>query len=158
MTSQEKLKALRKEQNLTTYELGQLCGMPQSTVSKLENGKRRLDLKALTKLAKALNVNVNELLEDENENEIEETSTQIDEISEESIEVQNRINGEEMKDITREVNDIMGKFYSQEGGPLFFNGALLEGENVDMLEHALMVALSTLKVRNKNRMNKKKED
>ncbi|GEM_PF-2462699 len=153
MTSQEKLKSLRKERKLTTYELGQLCGMPQSTVSKLENGKRRLDLKALTKLAKALNVNVNELLEDEKE--VEKTSTQIDEISESSVEVQNRINGEEMKDVTREVNDIMSKFYSQEGGPLFFNGALLEGENVEMLEHALMVALRALKERNKNRMNKK---
>lgn len=67
MTPQEKLKALRKERNLTTSELGQLCGMLQSTISKLENGRRKMDLETLNVLAKALDVSVNEFLEDNQE-------------------------------------------------------------------------------------------
>ena len=43
MKPYEKLKEVRISQNKTTYELSELTGIPQSTISKIENGKRKLD-------------------------------------------------------------------------------------------------------------------
>ena len=275
MLPQEKLKELRKARGLTTYELGQLCGIHQSTISKLENGKRRLDIEALSKLAKALKVNVNEIIDEDldneelrhkqyleedkksevtfclNENDLEdisfrkenlkdqvfdkgedkrvdlneqkhknlnegyseevypedfysgedirrcsdivdrnnkmgngalgyknnsrsilrenskmERSFEEDNIKSEGIEslslkenpLENRINGEPVvkeRDVTKEFNNIMGKFYSNEGGPLFFNGAELDGENMELFEQALKVAIRTVKQRNKENKQKR---
>ena len=279
MLPQEKLKELRKARGLTTYELGQLCGIHQSTISKLENGRRRLDIEALSKLAKALKVNVNEIIEEDlyneefrdrhylekdkksevtfclnendNDNDLEKRSFKEENFKEqplvkgeekrvdlnelnskdlnngyseeaypeefylgedirrcsdivdrnnkningalgyknnsrsilienskrersfeevniksEGIEnlslkenpLENRINGEPVvkeRDVTKEFNNIMGKFYSNEGGPLFFNGAELDGENMELFEQALKVAIRTVKQRNKENKQKR---
>lgn len=180
MLPQEKLKELRKERGLTTYELGQLCGIHQSTISKLENGRRRLDIESLSKLAKALKVNVNEIIEEdledisfkkenlkdqfydkcENIRRCSDINNKNDNFQLEGGEnlslkensLENRINGEPVvreRDVTKEFNNIMGKFYSNEGGPLFFNGAELDGENMELFEQAIKVAIRTVKQRNK---------
>lgn len=73
MKPYEKLKEVRISQNKTTYELSELTGIPQSTISKIENGKRKLDSESLTKLTAALNVSIeyifttNELINDTTE-------------------------------------------------------------------------------------------
>lgn len=58
MKPYEKLKKIRISQNKTTYELSELTGIPQSTISKIENGKRKLDSESLTKIATALNISI----------------------------------------------------------------------------------------------------
>lgn len=56
MEPYEKLKSIRVAKGLTTYELAELTGIPQSTISKMENGKRKIETNSLQLLAKALNV------------------------------------------------------------------------------------------------------
>lgn len=176
MTPQEKLKALRKERNLTTQELGDLCGMLQSTISKLENGKRKMTLETLNILSKALDVNINEFLDnDQGEAKPEEAKEEEAMASENKQELlQNVINSTKPReekeliqeekavskekedvavedDITEELNVLMQKFYSNKGGPLFFNGAPLDEEALEELEESLKFAIRGLKQKNLKR-------
>lgn len=63
MKPYEKLKSLRIGKNITTYELSELTGIPQSTISKMENGKRKIETESLELLAKALKVSINDFFE-----------------------------------------------------------------------------------------------
>lgn len=177
MTPQEKLKALRKERNLTTQELGDLCGMLQSTISKLENGKRKMNLETLSILSKALNVSINEFLDDDQVGAVPEEAMASEDKQELLQNVINSIKPREEKeliqeekavskemediavedDITKELNVLMQKFYSNKGGPLFFNGAPLDGEALEELEESLKFAIRGLKQKNLKRKQQKAE-
>lgn len=52
----ELMAEIRKEQGVTQVELAAVIGKPQSFVSKIENGERRLDLIELIAVADALEV------------------------------------------------------------------------------------------------------
>lgn len=56
-----RIKALRKEQGLTQEQLAQRSGLPQSHISKLENGKHSPSALTLEKIARALGVPGSEL-------------------------------------------------------------------------------------------------
>lgn len=64
MQPYEKLKSIRIEKGLTTYELSELTGIPQSTISKMENGKRKIETDSIQLLAKALKVHVSDFFEE----------------------------------------------------------------------------------------------
>lgn len=55
------LNAARKRQGLTLVELSTRCGLPVSTLSKLENGKMALTFDKLTRISEALGVDIAEL-------------------------------------------------------------------------------------------------
>lgn len=57
-----RLKALRVERGLSQEEVAERAGMAASTLSRLESGARRLALDHLTPLARALGVEVGDLL------------------------------------------------------------------------------------------------
>lgn len=65
MEPYERLKAIRVKKGITTYELANLTGIPQSTISKMENGKRKIETDSLQLLAKALNVTISTFFDDE---------------------------------------------------------------------------------------------
>ena len=52
---------LRKEKKMTQSELAELIGVTQETISKLENGKRKLDINIAQKIAIAFEVSLDEL-------------------------------------------------------------------------------------------------
>ena len=52
---------LRKEKKMTQSELAKLIGVTQETISKLENGKRKLDINTAQKIAIAVEVSLDEL-------------------------------------------------------------------------------------------------
>ena len=58
-----RLYALRKKAGLSQAELGNMLGVTNKAVSKWENGKAKPTLDAARRLAEALGVSVNELLE-----------------------------------------------------------------------------------------------
>ena len=58
MSVGDRIKALREGRGLSTTDLSQLTGISQSTISKLENGKRKAEIALLEKIASALNVYV----------------------------------------------------------------------------------------------------
>jgi len=52
--------------NFSQAQLAKKAGVPQSAISDIENGKRNPRIDTLQKLANALDVSLNELLEDDN--------------------------------------------------------------------------------------------
>jgi transcriptional regulator with XRE-family HTH domain len=57
----EYIKTLRTEKGLTLTQLGAQLGVDSGALSKIENGKKKLDEKALPKLAKAFKLDLNQL-------------------------------------------------------------------------------------------------
>ena len=58
----ERIKLLRKKNNLTLKKLGEMIGVAESTVSLYENGKRQPDYTTVAKLSKLFNVSTDYLL------------------------------------------------------------------------------------------------
>jgi transcriptional regulator with XRE-family HTH domain len=67
----QKLRKLRKEQNLTQLELAQQVGITNGQVSTIERGVSSPSLATLHRIARALNVPMNEFFEDDRLREIE---------------------------------------------------------------------------------------
>lgn len=60
------LRKLKNEKNLTTQELAEMAGVTQQMINHMELGKRKGSVKTNLKLAKILNVTLEELIgEDE---------------------------------------------------------------------------------------------
>ena len=57
-----KLKKARKKSGLTQVEIAKRLGKPQSFVSKIENGERRLDIIELKHIARLYKTSVNDLV------------------------------------------------------------------------------------------------
>lgn len=57
------LRAYRVEHNLSQQELGEMCGLTHSAISRMESGDRtRFQIDTLGRLAKAMNITVDELV------------------------------------------------------------------------------------------------
>jgi transcriptional regulator with XRE-family HTH domain len=67
----QKLRKLRKEQNLTQLELAQQVGLTNGQVSTIERGVSSPSLATLHRIARALNVPMNEFFEDARLREVE---------------------------------------------------------------------------------------
>lgn len=63
MTVAENIKRIRKEKNLTQKQLGEKCGMSESTLRQYEIGYRNPKLETIARIAAALEVNVFELMD-----------------------------------------------------------------------------------------------
>lgn len=58
-TISDRIKALRKTKKLTQAELDQMAGLPVSSISKIENGKRDATAEELIRISKSLGVSLN---------------------------------------------------------------------------------------------------
>jgi transcriptional regulator with XRE-family HTH domain len=67
----QKLRKLRKEQNLTQLDLAQQVGITNGQVSTIERGVSSPSLATLHRIARALNVPMHEFFEDERNKEVE---------------------------------------------------------------------------------------
>lgn len=66
MTINEKIKQKRNEHGLSQYELAEKIKiLNQSQISKIEHGNRNVNIEDLICIAKALDVSVNELIDEE---------------------------------------------------------------------------------------------
>lgn len=57
----KRLKSLRNHRGLTLLDMEMLCGINDSDISRYENGKEKIELYSLYKLARALKVSLNSL-------------------------------------------------------------------------------------------------
>ena len=57
-----KLKKARKKSGLTQVEIAKKLGKPQSFISKIENGERRLDIIELKQISKLYKTRINDIL------------------------------------------------------------------------------------------------
>lgn len=67
MKPYEKIKLIRSEKKISTYELAKLTGIPQSTISKIENGKRKFDIDFIQKISETLNIPINTFFDNNTE-------------------------------------------------------------------------------------------
>lgn len=58
-----RIKARRKELNLSQERLGLIAGIDRTAIAKIEAGERSIRIDTLAKLAKSLDVKMSELLE-----------------------------------------------------------------------------------------------
>lgn len=63
------LKKIRQEKGFTQDELAKLSGLDRTTIAWFEIGKRMPSLRTLKKLAKALNVEVSDLIEENSDDD-----------------------------------------------------------------------------------------
>ena len=59
----DNMRNIRKQKSMTLQQLADILGCSQQNISQYESGKRTPKLKTVQKIADALNVNVNDLLE-----------------------------------------------------------------------------------------------
>lgn len=64
MTIGEKIKTLRQKKGLTQKQLGDLCGMADSAIRRYENGRAKPKIETIEKIANALSVPLNKLIDD----------------------------------------------------------------------------------------------
>lgn len=57
-----KIKAVRQEKKITVRQLGEMCDMDYSSLSRLENGQRNFYILTLKAIADALKVKVKDLV------------------------------------------------------------------------------------------------
>lgn len=70
----DKIKALRKEYNMTQSDLAQKLNVAQGSVAMWETDKRTPDVEMLKKLSTCFNVSVDYLIGNRNENNVDNTS------------------------------------------------------------------------------------
>ncbi|OUQ14475.1 hypothetical protein B5E84_16135 [Lachnoclostridium sp. An14] len=84
----ERIKKIRTEKGISTYQLSELTGISQSSISKLENGHRKADIEILMKIARALNISIDRLTGDSVgsiiEERIKELRITLDEVAKKS--------------------------------------------------------------------------
>lgn len=68
MPVNQRIAELRKKRGLSQYDLaGRINSLNQSQLSKIKNGNRKISVQGLTEIAKALDVDVTEILETNSE-------------------------------------------------------------------------------------------
>lgn len=84
----DRVRQIRMNQGLSTYDLSQKTGISQSTISKLENKKRKADSIILEKIAEALSVSVDRLTGESVsciiENRLEDLGVSLESVAEKS--------------------------------------------------------------------------
>lgn len=139
MKPYEKLKQIRTNKNITTYKLSELTGIPQSTISKMENGKRKIETESLQKLADALGVSINEFFDEG------------DTSSEDNI----KLTQKDKKDIKKALNETLNHLEDSQDG-LMFDGEPIDDETRELLRISLESSMRLAKEIAKKKYTPKK--
>lgn len=135
MKPYEKIKLIRNEKEISTYELSKLTGIPQSTISKIENGKRKFDADSIEKIAEALEVPISIFFDNTEKKERDYSLT---------IKEQENIDLEAQK-----ILDELSISFSK-------NKDMLTDEDYFAIENALKITLESIKIKNKKKFTPKK--
>lgn len=139
----EKVRDARNEKGLTQAQLGELCGVSGRAVQTYEKGEKMPRQATMLKLAKALNVSIKFLTDDECVNPIEDIE------KDGYIEIARERYGAKG---ARDVNELL-----DENRALFAGGELSE-EQKDEFFQALMAAYLTCKEEAKKKFGRKTAD
>ena len=73
MTTGERLRKIRKAKKLTQTQLSEMAGIKQETISAIENGRNLPTMASVRLLANALNCQISDLMEGDDENTEQQT-------------------------------------------------------------------------------------
>lgn len=138
MSIGDKLKKLRKENNLTLKELHNKTGISISFISDIENKRRNPSIDNLKVLAQALNTSISDLLGEASNND---AST---------------LNEKDKKSINKDLKVLMDEFREGTDGTAYYNGQQLDESDLDLIESAMKIALEQIKIKNKEKFTPKK--
>lgn len=179
---QNRLKELRKDNRNTQGEISQMLGISRSTYTGYELGTINPPRIMLQKLANYFRVSVDYLLGNTSQKsrfekfndevdleklrydieEAEKNPTDFiihpDDLAVEKEELQRSkdefaLTQKDERDITKNLNDIMGKIRSGEDAPLRYEGEEIDEESLNLLESAINMTLRQLKRENKEKYN-----
>lgn len=136
MKPYEKIKLIRNEKEISTYELSKLTGIPQSTISKIENGKRKFDADSIEKIAEALEVPISIFFDNTEKKKERDYSLTIKE--QENIDLE-----------AQKILDELSISFSK-------NKDMLTDEDYFAIENALKITLESIKIKNKKKFTPKK--
>lgn len=60
--ARQNIRKARQQRGYSTNDLAEITGISQSTISKIENGKRKIDLCILEAICKALHVKIQNII------------------------------------------------------------------------------------------------
>lgn len=130
----DKIKHLRKSMNLTQEQICKKIGIAQSTLGMIESNRRPAGRKTLKKLADFFGVTIDYLLDDEG----------------------TELTYKDQKSIIKDLKVIMDEFREGTDGTAYYNGQELSGDDLDLIESAMKIALEQIKIKNKDKYTPKK--
>lgn len=137
MSIGERIKNLRKENNLTQVELAKKSNISRSYLADIEKDRYNASLDTLKSIASSLNVSLGTIVDEPNNNSNELTS-------------------KDQNSIQRDLKILMDEFKDGTDGAAYYNGQELTGDDLELIETAMKIALEQIKVKNKDKYTPKK--
>lgn len=131
---------LRDERKVKDADVVRETGITKSTFSDWKNGRSKPKQEKLQKIADFFGVTVDFLM------------TGKDEVKESDLELTAR----DRRDITKDLDRIMGEIRNNEDGPLYYNGVEIDDASLNLLQNAIEFALRETKKENKVKYNPNK--
>ncbi|MGL5713822.1 MAG: helix-turn-helix domain-containing protein [Paraclostridium sp.] len=136
----------RKELKMSRSELGKKINLHESTIKRYEDGHiKSLDIEKLKEFANALDISPEYLMGLEDNKKESSLNSNLDVITE-----------KDEKHIQKDLKEIMNDFKAGHEGPAFYNGIELGGEELELIEQAMELALKSAKLKNKAKYTPKK--
>ena len=131
---------LLQKYGLTAYKVSKETGVTQSTLSDWKRGRSTPKTENMKKIADYFGVSVEYLM------------TGKEDLKEKSPELTAR----DERDITKDLDRIMGQIQKGDDGPLYYNGVEIDQASIGLLQNAIEYALRETKKENKVKYNPNK--
>lgn len=131
---------LLQKYGVTSYKVSKETGVTQSTLSDWKRGRSTPKTDNMKKIADFFGVSVDYLMTGNNDNK----------------EKQITLSPKDERDISQDIDSIMGKLSSGKDGPATYNGEELSEESAELFREELGIALRRLKLINKEKYNPNK--
>ena len=131
----DRLVFLRKELNLTQYQLAEKLGFSRGQIGNYEQGSREPDQETLLKIASFFDVSVDYLL---GKSDYRKFNPE-------------KLTDKDKKDIQKDLKNIMDDFRNRTGDQKYYNGVELDDDGLDLMEAAMNIALEQIKIKNKKK-------
>ncbi len=134
MSVYERIERLRKSANISQGKLEKELGFSNGSISKWKTSMPNSE--RLKKLADYFDVSVEYLIT----GEITENKNA-------------QLTSKDERDISKDLDRIMGEIRKDENGPLYYNGVAISDASINLLENAIEFALKETKLENKVKYN-----
>ncbi len=136
MLTYETIKKMCKSKGVTVTGLEKELGFARGSLCKININKPSME--KVQKLADYFSVSVEYLMAGDNDQPIQK---------------QNILTPKDERDISKDLDRIMGEIRKDENGPLYYNGVAISDASINLLENAIEFALKETKLENKVKYN-----